>query len=179
MDPRDVADEEAQERDLWWGAPSSRSMIPSMACSAMLTAIIVVGAWYMYRVRPTGVHWWRYGGYVLGLLLWAQQLVRWLYRAVFVNYRLTTCRLWRDSGFRRPSRAVIDLANVKDVRVEPPTRRERVLRLGRVRVRSTDPNPGEILLFGLPHPEQVAEAIRAAADRATTAAHSGRACPPP
>jgi hypothetical protein len=176
MDPRDAHDEDAQERDLWWGAPSTRSMIPSFAVSVLLTAIIALGAWYMYHQQPGLVHWWRYGAYALGLVLWGQQLALWNYRTVFLNYRLTTCHLWRDSGIRRPSGAVIELTHIKEVRVEPPTRRERWLGIGRVIVKTDEANPREMVLFGLHEPAKVAEAIRTAARRAAT--QDGDECPP-
>ncbi len=162
--------EDAQETDLWWGAPSSRSMAPSfMLCGAM-TAVIGFGAWYLYQLRPESLHWWRYGAYLLALLLWGQQIAQWSYRSVFVSYRLTSCRLRGDSGIRHPHQVVIELTQIKQVHPLPPTRRERWLRVGRVAVTASGP-VSEFILYGLPDPVAVAERIRAAATQASTAAN--------
>ncbi|HZU38495.1 MAG TPA: PH domain-containing protein [Gemmataceae bacterium] len=160
------ADEVADEVDVWWGAPSTRSMLPSFIVSVLITAIIAGGAWYLYLRRPGEVHWWRYGAYVLSLALWGQQIVQWSYRSVFVNYRLTTRRLWRDSGIRRPAGTVIELSHLKDVRVEPPTPRERLLGIGRLTVTANGNCPTTIVLYGLREPDRVAELIGATARRA-------------
>jgi len=164
--PPEPGQDDAQETDLWWGAPSTRDMLPNFVISILTTAVIGAGAWYLYKLEPEGAYRWRYAAYALFLILWGYQLFVWVYRAAFVTYRLTTCRLLRDSGIRRPTGQVLLLARVRRVCVEQQTWRERWLGTGRVTVSADGHPPLTIVLHGLYQPRQVAASISDAIQRA-------------
>jgi membrane protein YdbS with pleckstrin-like domain len=143
-----------EEVELWWGAYSGWTMVPSFTVCGFLTGGIVWAAWYWMPpgwVKPTA----------LGAAgaVWLMQLARWGYRVLGYNYRLTNCHLWLAHGIRRRAVSVVGLIGVEKVTVER-TWLERQLGVGRVRLVPTVGGP--LVLEGVPQPREVADLIRAA-----------------
>ena len=104
----------AQETDVWWGAYSGWTLLPSLLVCVALTAAIVWGALTFVERRYVQWTFWSLAG-----LVWIVQLVR-LGRRVFgINYRLTSKRLFLERGHWRSSLIWIDLATIVDVGVRP------------------------------------------------------------
>jgi hypothetical protein len=156
----------AEELDVWWGSYAGRAMVPGFVGCGLLTLAIACGTWYwcdVYAAHPRVA---RYTAYTLGTLVWGIQLLRWAYRTVFTNYRLTTRRLYRDQGFHQPAGPAVELAAVTAVTVEPPTFWERLLDVGRVRVVCGNGPVHELVLDGVYRPRQVAEQMHRQVQRA-------------
>jgi hypothetical protein len=102
----------AQETDAWWGAYSTRTMLPSTLVCLVLTAAIVGGTWTLVEKRYVQWTVWTLAGAV-----WIVQTSRWWRRVFGINYRLTTRRLLIDKGHWRPWRCDIDLTAITHVEV--------------------------------------------------------------
>jgi hypothetical protein len=152
-----------QETDVWWGSYAGRAMVPSFLVCGLLSAAFAVGAWYIADAFPDIPYPPRYLAYVLTALVWLVQMLRWGYRTVTINYRLTTRRLFRDDGFTKPSR-VVELARMKAVAVEQLGPLARRLGIGRLRIDAEETPP--LVLDAVRQPEAVAEQIRGTAARA-------------
>jgi hypothetical protein len=174
----DADPDEDQEADVWWGSYAGRAMLPSFLVCGLLTVAFALGAWYIANAFPTLPYPPRYLAYVLAALVWLVQVLRWGYRTVTINYRLTTRRLFRDQGFRKPSRAV-ELSRVKAVAVEQARPLERLLGIGRLRIDAEDTHT--LVLQGVHEPQTVAALVRGAAARARArrAALGARGADPP
>ena len=103
----------AQETDVWWGAYSGWTLLPSLLVCIALTGAIVWGT--RTFVERGHVQWsfWALTGAV-----WLAQTYRWSWRVFGINYRLTTRRLLIDHGHWRPKRWSIDLQNITGVDVK-------------------------------------------------------------
>lgn len=154
-----------QELDVWWGAYAGRAMLFSFTLCALLTLAVAAGGWYFWHVRGQSAYFMRH--VVLGLTgaIWFVQGLRWAYRTVSINYRLTTHRLFRDRGFHNPTAGTVILERVTDVAVEPRTALEQLVHVGRIRVTSEDDTP-PLVLEGVYQPEHVAAEIRRQVQRA-------------
>ena len=167
-----VADpDDGQEVDVWWGCYAARTMLPSFAVCGVLTVLIGVGAWYLWwhdHVDPLVA---RYGAYALVAGVWFCQFVRGGYRAVLLNYRLTTRRLFLERWFLHSPFTAIDLRRVATVVVER-TPLERRLNVGTIRLLDEGAPSPLAILRGVYQPEVVAAEIRARALRARARAGS-------
>jgi len=155
-----------EELDVWWGSYAGRAMVPGFVACGLLTLVIAGGAWYWWDVYQAHPRVARYSAYTLGTLVWGIQLLRWGYRTIFTNYRLTTRRLFRDKGLRTPAGPPVELTAVTEVAVEPPAFWERLLDVGRVRLACGNGPVRELVLDGVYQPGQVAEQIRRQVQRA-------------
>jgi len=114
MDDQATQKPAAQETDVWWGAYSGWTMLPSLLVCVALTGAIVWGAWTFVERRHVQWTFWSLAG-----LVWLVQLLR-LGRHVFgINYRLTTKRLFMHQGKWRPRVIWIDVSSIVDVGVRP------------------------------------------------------------
>src|SRR5438876_2032340 len=85
-----------EEIDVWWGAYSGWTMLPSMTLCVALTSFLAVGLW------AWGPHGYRQLLFLLlGTALWLVQGLRFFWRVFGSSYRLTSRRLFRDRGFLR------------------------------------------------------------------------------
>lgn len=157
MPPRE--DAPAGEVDLWWGSYSGRAMVPSFAGCLTLTLGLVIGACWVVNANVQEAATARHECYALAAALWLFQVVRWAYRVVGFNYRLTTRRLLWGQGFLYPPAPPVELADVKQVRTEQ-TWLEHRLDIGRVIVTASSPEP--VVLAGVLHPQRAAERIEQA-----------------
>jgi hypothetical protein len=146
----------AQEVELWWGGYAGRTMLPAFLLCALLSAAVVVGAELLWQEEsvPAALIF-RLAMYLI-VLVWAAALARWAYFTTTLAYRLTTRRLLRERGFAHPALPAIELARVRDVRVEQRAW-ERWVGVGRLLV---EVEGGAIEVFhGLHQPARVAEVV--------------------
>lgn len=115
-----------EEVDLAWQGYSSRAMLPSTILLASATAAVVV--W----VRPLVPSWIVNEAFDAPVAaVWLFQAVRWLYRSLAFQFRLTNRRLFRERGQLYPAEKPMDLALA--VRAEArQTLLERICGVGRV-----------------------------------------------
>jgi len=146
------------ETDLWWGGFCGWTMLPSFVVCGVLTVGLIFGAYLLWSDFGQAPALARLEFYAVAAALWLFQLVRWVYRLVGFNFRLTTRRLFWSRGFLYPPTRPVDLKDVQGVRVLQSAL-ERWLGVGRVGVQAKEP----ALLVGVWEPEQVAERIRRAA----------------
>src|SRR5260370_819014 len=146
-----------QETDIWWGAYAGRTMIPSFVICALLTGLLVWGVWIFWPKNEDRPYLERYTTYILVGAVWLFQLIRWGYRIVGINYRLTNRRLFCQRGFYTPI-AAIDLASITTVRIERDAL-EGYLKVGRLRIVPVDNGKPPMLLEGLYNPDQIAALI--------------------
>ncbi|MCI0681306.1 MAG: PH domain-containing protein [Gemmataceae bacterium] len=104
----------AQEVDVWWGAYSGWTLLPSLVVCVVLTGAIVWGTWTFVERRNVQWTFWSLAG-----LLWLLQLVRGSRRVFGINYRLTSKRLFIEHGHWRPRRVWVNLADIVEVSVRP------------------------------------------------------------
>jgi hypothetical protein len=153
-----------QERDLWWGSYSGRAMLPSFIVCILLTAGFAGLSWYLFQTEyPHRGDMLRYAVYALAGSIWVFQLVRWGYRMVALNYRLTTKRLFYSHGFLYPPRDAIALDAVERVLVEQDWFQQR-LGVGSVRIiMEKGKGPGSpVVLTGVWIPHRIGEMIEKA-----------------
>lgn len=142
----------AQETDVWWGAYSGWTLLPSLLVCVALTAAIVWGEWMFVERRHMQWTFWSLAG-----LVWLVQLVRLSRRAFGINYRLTTKRLFREKGHWRASLAWVDVADIVDVSVRPVPL-GKWIGIGNVVVHTGDDK--RFVLKGVSRPHEVARLIR-------------------
>jgi len=148
MHDRATADA-AQETDAWWGAYSTRTMLPSTLVCLVLTAAIVGGTWTIVEKRYVQWTVWALAGAV-----WIVQTSRWWRRVFGINYRLTTRRLLIDKGHWRPWRCDIDLTAIAHIEVRL-NRLGRWTNVGRIIVH-TKSESAPLVLEGIRNPAVVA-----------------------
>ncbi len=150
--------EDNQETDIWWGSYAGRTMTPSFVGCALLTGLFVWGVWLCWPKDENRPYLERYTTYILVGAVWLFQLIRWVYRLVAINYRLTTRRLFRQRGFQTAATSAIDLANIATVRIERAAL-ETYLKVGRLRIVPVDNGKPPLVLEGVYHPDQIAALI--------------------
>src|SRR5262245_12267060 len=139
----------AQETDAWWGAYSTRTMLPSTLVCLVLTVAIVGGTWMIVEKRYVQWTVWALAGAV-----WIVQTSRWWRRVFGINYRLTTRRLLIDKGHWRPWHSNVDLTAITHIEVRL-NRFGRWTNVGRIIVhRKSESEP--LALEGIRNPAVVA-----------------------
>ena len=161
----------AQETDVWWGAYAGRTMLPSFVACILLTASITAIwlSWVEYQVSSLEA---RYTAYAVIGPLWLVQVGRWLYRTLTYTYRLTTRRLYLERTFFHVPARIVDLGQILEVRVESSAL-ERKLNVGRIRLRTENPQLSEVTLEGVHEPERIAARIRELATQTRRVSEGG------
>ena len=149
-----------EELDAWWGSCSIKSLLPGALGSLTASGFVFGIAGLLQRGGPEQI-------ILLALLglCWVGLLSFWSYRVFGFNYRLTTCRLFVEIGLRHRQVQAVHLAKISGVacKINPL---ERFLGIGRVCVGVQDGSQRQIILRGVPGPEQVAERIRELSEKA-------------
>ena len=147
----------AQETDVWWGAYSGWTLLPSLLVCIVLTGAIVWGTRTLVERRHVQLTFWALTGAV-----WLVQTYRWSWRVFSINYRLTTRRLLIEHGHWRGQRWSIDLREVVSVEVKCNALGTWTS-IGNVLVRTAQ---GESLTLQSVHaPDEVAARLREASQR--------------
>ncbi len=155
MNEQDGRDADAsQETDVWWGAYSGWSLLPSLCVCIVLTGAIVWGTRTFVERRHVQWTFW-----ALTSAVWLVQTYRWSWRVFGINYRLTTRRLLIDQGHWRPRRWSIELQNVARVDVQRNLLSP-LTGVGQIMVRTLQGEP--LLLESIHAPEEVAARLREA-----------------
>jgi membrane protein YdbS with pleckstrin-like domain len=141
------------EEDLWNGTYSAKAMLGSMLAAIVLT---VGGLLVVLLFARTGVGWKMLG---LGLLvLWGGLALVLAYRRLSVRYRLTSYRLFHESGLLSRMTDRLEVIDIDDVRVhQGPI--ERVLGVGTVTIVSSDRTHPDLHLPGIDEVRAVADLI--------------------
>jgi membrane protein YdbS with pleckstrin-like domain len=149
-----------EETDVWYGGYAGRAMLPSLLICLLLSALIILIAWWLRReVDSKGKQnliWFSAVG--LLILLWLYQLIRWAYRKVSYDLRLTTRRLFYDQGFHYTGRHEVALAKVHKLEVRRNVF-ERLLAIGRINI-YTDGTLTPVTLVGISKPQSRLNMIR-------------------
>jgi membrane protein YdbS with pleckstrin-like domain len=149
-----------QETDVFYGGYAGRAMMASFLFCLALTAVAALWLWRSWD-SWTPAHrdlWYTLSLGIVGSI-WLLQIIRWAYRKLGVNTRLTTRRLLHDRGFLYGDWHVVELARIG--RVE--ARRnpwERILRVGRVCLFAEADAFKPIILSGVVQPSEFAEKVR-------------------
>jgi len=155
----------AQETDVWWGAYSGWSLLPSLLACIVLTGAIVWGTQTFVERRHVQWTFWALTGAV-----WLAQSYRWSWRVFGVNYRLTTRRLLIEHGHWRSQRWAIALQDVRGVEAKK-TALTSLTGVGNVVVRAAQARP--LVLESVHAPDEVAalilEVSRKASNRSVSA----------
>lgn len=147
-----------EERDLWWGSYDPRTMLPSFAFGLVLTVAVILTVHFVAAVYGLPAKFARYTNDGVLVVLWSYLVGRWIYRVVAYNYRLTTRRVFCETGFYLPPHTGIELARIAQVVVEKRPA-ERWLGLGRIRLILAD-EKRTVVLEAVRFPDQVAMTIR-------------------
>lgn len=150
--------DENQETDVWWGSYAGRTMTPSFVACGLLTGILIWGVWLLWPQQENRPYLERYTTYILVGAVWIFQLIRWGYRIVAINYRLTTRRLFCQRGFQTAATTAIELTAIATVRVERAAL-ESYLKVGRLRMVPVDTSQPAPVLEGVYRPDQIATLI--------------------
>jgi hypothetical protein len=150
--------DENQEIDIWWGSYAGRTMTPSFVGCVLLTALLIWSVWLIWPEPDNRPYLERYTTYILVGAVWSFQLVRWGYRILAINYRLTTHRLFCQRGFRTAAMTSIDLDKIATVRIERAPLGNQ-LKVGRLRIIPVDAPQPPLLLDGVWRPDQIATLI--------------------
>jgi hypothetical protein len=146
------AAERPQEADVWWGSWSGRTMLPSVLVCVVLTGAVVWWAWSVVDRRFVQITFWALAG-----LIWLVQMLRGSWRLFGYNYRLTTRRLIISQGHWRPRFALIELAEIDHIRVEPYSH-SRWTGVGKLIV-TLRADKREVILEGIRQPHEVVALI--------------------
>jgi len=150
--------DEDQETDIWWGSYAGRTMTPSFIVCGLLTVLLIWSVWLIWPEPDNRPYLERYTTYILVGAVWSFQVVRWGYRILALNYRLTTHRLFCQRGFQTAAMTSIDLSKIATVRIERAPL-ENQLKVGRLRIIPVDASLPPLLLEGVWHPDQIAGLI--------------------
>lgn len=141
------------EEDLWNGTYSPKAMFGSMLAAVVLT---VGGLLVVLLFARTAIGWNMLG---IGLLvLWGGLALVLTYRRLSVRYRLTSYRLFHESGLLSRTTDRLEVIDIDDVRVhQGPI--ERILGVGTVTIVSSDRTHPDLHLPGIDEVRAVADLI--------------------
>ena len=150
------ADDDDVEYDVWYGGYCGRAMVGSFVACIAVTAVLIAAPWEQGIPIDSGVATALVAGLVAAVWIW--QLIRWGYRVVAYQIRLTSRRLFFDRGWLYPDRLAIELASV--CRAESRANLvERLLGVGRVYVYTEDPTSLRLVLPAIRQPAAIASTI--------------------
>jgi membrane protein YdbS with pleckstrin-like domain len=141
------------EQELWSGTYSPKAMIgPAIGCVVVsVLSMIAVAAFS----NTPGSRW----ALVIGLaVLWTALGLTLLYRRITVRYRLTTYRLFHDTGLLSRTGNRIEVIDVDDVTVHQRII-ERMFGVGTINIASSDRTDPNLRLPGIENVRDVADLI--------------------
>jgi membrane protein YdbS with pleckstrin-like domain len=139
------------EEDLWVGSYSPKAMAGPAIGLALLTVLGFVGASF---AGPIG---WTIAG-IGAVVVWAFLAIVILYRTVTVHYRLTTFRLFHESGLLSRKRDRIEVIDINDVTLSQGII-ERMFNVGTVHISSSDKTDPEFDMPGIENVRAVADLL--------------------
>lgn len=144
------------ERDLWSGRASWRSLYPPLVVWGVLSVIVLVAIAILGgEQRATLLLYAGIAAFVILVVVWLRAALRvWT-----TSYRITTQRLFVRRGILSQTVDQTELLRVDDVKMSQSLL-QRALSIGDVTMTSSDRSDPEITLAGIDQPAQVAEHIR-------------------
>jgi uncharacterized membrane protein YdbT with pleckstrin-like domain len=137
------------EEELWTGTYSAKAMIgPAIGLAVLTIVALVVGA----LLPPTGIV--IAGG--AAVLAWALFGLVLLYKRMTVQYRLTTFRLFHESGLLSRKRDRIEVIDINDVTLRQKII-ERMFNVGTIHIDSSDTSHPDFDMPGIENVRQVAD----------------------
>jgi membrane protein YdbS with pleckstrin-like domain len=146
-----------EERDLWQGSYSGKSMVGVWVLLAIVSVVLLAAALVTQPVLPLGVPA-AVAALVLLAVLWLIGLAVLAYRRMSVHYRVTTQRLIHRRGILSVATDRIELIDVDDISYTQGMV-ERMLGVGTVVVKSSDRTHPELKLHGIDEVQKVADII--------------------
>lgn len=139
------------EEEIWSGAYSAKAMVGSFAAAAVLTLLAAVLA---TLAGPPG-----WAAWIIGVVVvWGGLGLLYLYRRLTVRYRLSTYRLFHDTGLITRTGNRVEVIDIDDVTVEQGPI-ERLMGIGTIRIASSDKTNPDLVLPGIDDARQVADLI--------------------
>jgi membrane protein YdbS with pleckstrin-like domain len=139
------------EEELWSGTYSPRALVGPAAAVALVSILAIVAGAFL---PPFGIP------VALGLavVMWAVLALTLLYRRMTVKYRLTTFRLFHESGLLNRMRDRIEVIDINDVTLRQGIL-ERMFNVGTIHIESSDTSDPELDLPGIDNVRDVADLI--------------------
>lgn len=126
------------EETLWEGSYSAKALVQWMVGAAILTILGAVAATF---AGATG--WLVFG--IAVVVLWGALGLLAVYQRLAVHYRLTTFRLFHETGLLTRTRDRVELLRIEDVTLtQGPI--DRIMNVGTIKVLADDPNLKQIVL---------------------------------
>ncbi len=154
----DLTNEEPAQPDRLWVGYHPRAAIPLMVAAATLSMLISTGKWYLNDLSELADEIGSLALFAVAWGLWPLLIAVILYRTVTYTYRLTDRALYYDFGFWYAPQPPVGLRDITTVCAGGGWL-SRALGVGWVEIRTAD---RVVRWPGVRHPQQVAEAIRAA-----------------
>jgi uncharacterized membrane protein YdbT with pleckstrin-like domain len=139
------------EDDLWVGTYSAKAMAGPAIGLGILTIIAIIVASFF---GPIG---WTVAG-IGALVAWAILALVVLYRRMTVNYRLTTFRLFHESGLLARTRDRIEVIDINDVNLSQGIL-ERMFNVGTIHIDSSDKSHPHFNMIGIENVRAVADLV--------------------
>lgn len=139
------------EEDLWSGTYSPQAMIGPAAGLAVLTVLAFVGGSF---AGPIGIT----AAAIGSVVMWVLLGLALLYRRLTVKYRLTTFRLFHESGLLQRKRDRIEVIDINDVNLSQGII-ERMFNVGTIHIDSSDKSHPDFDMPGIDNVRHVADLI--------------------
>ena len=153
---RSTKDEVEDERDLWEGGFSGKSMFGSWAAAGAISLLVIIAMIMMPVLRNNTFAFW--SGVIVVLLMWLYLLGVLAYRKLGMRYHLTTQELKHREGilFRKIDR--IELIDIDDVNYrQGPI--QAMMGVGNITIRSSDTSHPQLVMYGIANISEVADMI--------------------
>lgn len=139
------------EEDLWSGTFSPEAMVGPAAGLVVLTVLAFIGGSF---AGPMGLG----AAAVVAVVLWLLLGLVLVYRRMTVHYRLTTFRLFHESGLLSRKRDRIEVIDINDVTLSQGIV-ERMFNVGTIHIESSDTSDPGLDLPGIDNVRHVADLI--------------------
>ena len=148
-----MSDEAPAEKTVWTGSYSAKAMIGYFLAGSLLVILLAV-AYFKFLTFSRALIALIVTFFVLEGLLW----MVYLYRRLSVAYELTTQRFIHKAGLLSRTTDRIELIDIDDVTVEQgPV--ERIMKVGTIRITSSDRTHPELAMVGIDDVQNVARRI--------------------
>lgn len=141
------------ERDLWSGSYSPKAMLGTWLLLAVFTLLAAgIGSLQIHDSRA----WLVLAGVIV--IAWLAAFAMLILRRLGIHYRLTSQRLFHEKGVLRRTIDRIELLRMDDITCEQGLI-ERMLGIGSIRIKSTDPSDPDFWLRGVENAREVSRLI--------------------
>jgi membrane protein YdbS with pleckstrin-like domain len=150
LQDRKEADDDEEERELWTGRYSRRTLIGTwLLCSLVTVLALVAGAMWVRN----GTVWIIL--LVILLIIWGYPGLLLTYRRMSIRYRLTTQRFFHEKGILRHITDRIEVIDIDDITYDQ-TILQRMVNVGTIHVTSSDRSHPVLDVLGIENVQEVA-----------------------